>query len=170
MLSGPIHEDRTMNRLLTSAALTLVAAIAFGTAALAAGTDPAMGIWQLDLSKSTFTAGPTLKSETRNYSKSDQTITLAIKVVAADGAQSAVQTTYQLDGKDYPVSGTADYDSLTGKQINANLARFVLKKGGKRVGITDRRVSKDGKTLTAKTKVTTANGQTSESTLVFDKQ
>jgi hypothetical protein len=159
-----------MNRLLTSAALTLVAAIAFGAVALGAGADPAMGMWQLNLSKSTFTAGTALKSQTRNYSQSDQTITLVMKVVAADGTQSTVQTTYQLDGKDYPVSGTADYDSLSGKQIDANSARFVLKKGGKRVGTTNRKVSKDGKTLTAQTKITTANGQTSESTMVFDKQ
>jgi hypothetical protein len=159
-----------MNRLLTSAALMLVAAIAFEAVALGAGADPAMGMWQLNPSKSTFTAGPALKSQTRNYSESDQTITLVMKVVSADGTQSTVQTTYQLDGKDYPVSGTPDYDSLSGKQISANLASFVLKKGGKRVGTTNRRVSKNGKTLTAKTKITTANGETSESTMVFDKQ
>jgi hypothetical protein len=159
-----------MNRLLTSAAVTLVAAIAFGAVALGADADPAMGVWQLNLSKSTFAAGAALKSQTRNYSESDQAITLVMKVVAADGTQSTVKTTYQLDGKDYPVSGTADYDSLSGKQIDANTATFVLKKGGKRVGTTNRKVSKDGKTLTAKTKITTASGQASESTMVFDKQ
>jgi hypothetical protein len=159
-----------MNRLLTSAALTLVAAIAFGAVASGAGADPAMGMWQLSLSKSTFTAGTAPKSQTRNYSESDQTITLVMKVVAGDGTQSTVQTTYQLDGKDYPVSGTADYDSLSGKQVDANSATFVLKKGGKKVGTTNRKVSKDGKTLTAKTKIITASGQTAESTMVFDKQ
>jgi hypothetical protein len=159
-----------MNRLLTSAAVTLVAAIAFSAVTFGADADPAMGTWQLNLSKSTFTAGPATKSQTRIYSRSDQTITLVMKVVAADGTQSTVQTTYQLDGKDYPVSGTADYDSLAGKQIDANSAHFVLKKGGKVIGTTNRKVSKDGKTLTAKTKETTANGQLSESTAVFDKQ
>jgi hypothetical protein len=125
-----------MNRLLTSAALTLVAAIAFSAVTFGAGADPAMGTWQLNLSKSTFAAGAAPKSQTRIYSRSDQTITLVMKVVAADGTQSTIQTTYQLDGKDYPVSGTADYDSLTGKQIDANSAKFVLKKGGKMVGTT----------------------------------
>jgi hypothetical protein len=37
-------------------------------------------------------------------------------------------------------------------------------------GTTNRKLSKDGKILTAKTKVTTASGETSESTAVFDKQ
>jgi hypothetical protein len=90
--------------------------------------------------------------------------------VAADGTQSTAQTTYVLDGKYYPISGVADYDSLSGKQIDPNSAAFVLKKSGKRVSTTDRKVSDDGKILTAKTKLTTQNGEKSESTAVFDKQ
>jgi hypothetical protein len=163
-------EDRTMKRLFTSAAAALVAAVAFSAVALGADTDPAMGTWQLNLSKSTYTAGTAPKSQTRVYSKSGQSITLVIKSVAADGTQSTVQTTYQLDGKDYPISGVADYDSLSGKQIDPSSAVFVLKRGGNKVGTTDRKVSVDGKTLTAKTKLTTANAQKSDSTAVFERQ
>lgn len=159
-----------MNRLLISAAMTLVAAFGFGALAFGADADPAMGTWQLSLSKSTYTAGTAPKSQTRVYSKSDHTFTLVVKAVAADGTQSTIQTTYRLDGKDFPISGDPDYDGLAGKQINPRLAEFVLKKGGKPVGTTNRRVSKDGMTLTAKTKVTTASGQTSASTAVFDRQ
>jgi hypothetical protein len=64
-----------------------------------------------------------------------------------------------------PVTGTADYDSLSAKQIDANTAEFTLKKGGKTIGTTRRTVSKDGKTLTATNK--NAKG---EDTLIFDKQ
>ena len=97
-------------------------------------------------------------------------ITLVMKTVGADGKESTSQTTYQLDGKDYPVSGSADYDSLTAKQVNPRTATFTLKKGGKAVGTTTRTVSKDGKTLTAKSSVTTAKGEKAESVTVFDKQ
>jgi len=45
-----------------------------------------------------------------------------------------------------------------------------LKKGAKAVGSTNRTVSKDGKILTSKTSVTTAKGDKSESTMVFNKQ
>jgi len=159
-----------MNRLFTSRVLALAAAVAAISIAVAAGADPVVGTWQLNLSKSTFTAGPAVKSQTRTYSQSGQRITLVLKSVGADGKESTTRTTYQLDGKDYPVSGAPDYDSLTVKQVDANSAEAVLKKGGKTVGTTTRTVSKDGKTLTAKTKLTAATGQTSESTLLFDKQ
>ena len=151
-----------------SAILMLLAAITFSTFALAA--DPAMGTWQQNLSKSTYAAGAAPKSQTRAYSKSGENITLVIKTVAADGTPSTAKTTYQLDGKDYPISGIADYDTLSGKQIDANSAAFVLKKDGKKVGTTDRKVSADGKTLTAVTKLTTTTGQKSEYTAMFDKQ
>jgi len=86
------------------------------------------------------------------------------------GKASTTRTTYQFDGKDHPVTGNPDYDSLTAKQVDANTAEFVLKKGGKAVGRTERTVSQDGKTLTAKTTLTAANGQKTESVLVFDRQ
>ena len=90
-----------------------------------------------------------------------------MKTVGADGKETTVQTTYQLDGKDYPVTGTAEYDSLSGKQIDSKTAEFTLKKAGKTVGTTRRTVSMDGKTLTATSKNVDAKG---EDSLVFNKQ
>jgi len=68
------------------------------------------------------------------------------------------------------VTGTPDYDSLSAKRIDSNTAEFVLKKDGKEIGTTSRAVSKDGKTLTTKTDVTTATGGKSENIMVFDKK
>jgi hypothetical protein len=137
---------------------------------LAAGPDPVVGTWTLDLSKSTFPAGMAPKSQTRTYSQSGPSITLVMKTVGADGKEATAQTTYQLDGKDYPITGSPDYDTLTAKQVNPRTATFTLKKGDKAVGSTNRTVSKDGKILTSKTSVTTAKGDKSESTMVFNKQ
>jgi len=159
-----------MRTLLVRAVLTIVAATGGVTIAAAAVPDPVIGTWQLNVSKSTFTSGPTIKSQTRTYSQSGQNITVEIKTVGADGKEMTTQTTYQLDGKDYPVTGNPDYDSLSGKQVDGNTAKFTLKKGGKAVGTTSRTVSKGGKTLTSKTKLTTAKGEKSESVMVFDKQ
>lgn len=159
-----------MKRLLISALFALVAAASGVAIAAAPGSDPVVGTWKLNASKSTFTAGPALKSQTRTYSQSGQTITLMMKTVRADGAEVTTQTTYQLDGKDYPVTGTPDYDSLSAQQVDSNTAKFKFKKGGKEVGTSSRTVSKDGKTLTSKMQVTTAKGEASDSVLVFDKQ
>jgi hypothetical protein len=159
-----------MRKLLVRAVLAIVATAGGVAFAAAPVPDPVVGTWQLNVSKSTFTAGPAFKSQTRTYSQSGQSITLVMKTVGADGKEATTQTTYQLDGKDFPVKGNPDYDSLSAKQVGSNTARFTLKKGGKAVGTTSRKVSKDGKTLTSKTKMTTANGEKSDSVMVFDKQ
>ena len=157
-----------MRERLGSALLAVVATRA--SVAIAAASDLVVGTWQLNTSKSTFTAGAGPKSQTRTYSQTGPSITLVMKTVGADGNEATTQTTYQLDGKDYPVTGTPDYDSLSAKQVNARTATFILKKGGKAVGSTTRTVSQDGKALTAKSNITTAKGTKSESVMVFDKQ
>lgn len=159
-----------MRKLLIHAVLAFVAAAGGVAIAAMPGSDPVIGTWQLNGPKSTFTAGPPLMSQTRTYSQSGKSITLVMKSVGADGTAMTSRTTYQLDGKDYPVTGNPDFDSLSPRQVDSNTASFTLKKGGKAVGTTTRTVSQDGKTLTSKMKVTTANGEETESILVFDKQ
>jgi hypothetical protein len=159
-----------MRMLLITAVLAMAAAGGGVPIATAATPDPVVGTWKLDVSKSTFTAGPAIKSQTRKYSQAGKTITLVMKTVGADGKKSTTHTTYHFNGKDYPVTGNADYDSLSGKQVDANTAEFTLKKGGKEVGTSSRTVSQDGKTLTSKIKMTTVAGEKTESVLVFDKQ
>jgi hypothetical protein len=157
-------------RMLFITAVLVMAAAGGAPIATAATPDPVVGTWQLNVSKSAFTAGPAIKDQTRTYSQSGKTITLVMKTVGADGKKSTTHTTYHFNGKDFPVTGNADYDSLAGKQVDDNTAEFNLKKGGKEIGTTSRTVSADGKTLTSKQKLTTATGEKVESVLVFDKQ
>ena len=159
-----------MRKLLIHAVLAIVAAGSCVAIMAAPASDPVVGTWKLNSSKSTFTAGPALKGQTRIYSQSGQNISLVMKTVGPDGKEVTSNTTYQLDGKDYPVMGVADYDSLSAQQVDSNTAKFIFKKGGKAVGTSSRMVSADGKTLTSKSKVTTAKGEQSENALVFDKQ
>lgn len=156
-----------MNSILSS--VFLGAFLTVGSAAIAAdsATDPVVGTWTLDVAKSKFSEGHALKSQTRMYSQSADGITLNMKTVGADGKETTTQTTYHLDGKDYPITGSPQYDTLSAKQINPKTASFTLKKGGKTVGTTRRTVSKDGKTLTATDKMA---GSTAVDTEVFDKQ
>jgi hypothetical protein len=157
-----------MRKLFVPAVLAAVAVL--GSVAIASDSDPAVGTWQLDAAKSTFTPGPAPKSQIRTYSRSGPSITLAMKTVGSDGKEATTQTTYQLDGKDYPIKGSSDFDSLSAKQVNPRTATFTLKKAGKAVGTTTRTVSKDGKIMTAKMSVTNAKGEKSESVMVLDKQ
>jgi hypothetical protein len=164
------RRESIMKTLWVCAVITLLGGGAAVHLAVAAGGDPVVGTWQLNVSKSTFTAGPALKSQTRKYSQSGEKITLEMTTVTAEGKEVTSHTTYELNGQDFPVTGTPDYDSLSAKKVNANTAEFTLKKGGKVVGTTNRTVSKDGKTLTAKSKITTASGEKTASVMVFDRQ
>ncbi len=159
-----------MNTQLFRAVFAVVAVIGMTIAAAGGGADPIVGTWVLDASQSQFAAGPALASQTRTYTQSGPNISLVMKTATADGKESATKTTYQLDGKDYPVTGSMDYDSLSGKQLNSHSAEFVLKKGGKKIGTTTRTVSADGKTMTSKMTVTLAAGEKANQTLVFHKQ
>lgn len=151
-----------MKTFLTS--LFLVGLLAVSGAAAAA--DPILGTWKLNATKSKMSADNMLKSQTRVYSQSGDSISVVITSVASDGKESTTKATYKLDGKDYPATGAPAYDGLSGKQVDANTAEFTLKKGGKAVGTTTRTVAKDGKTMTA----TGSAGGKDQGTLVFDKQ
>jgi hypothetical protein len=159
-----------MRKLFVYAALAIAAVASGVPISVAAGADAVVGTWELNVSKSTFTAGPAIKSQTRTYSQSGPSITLVMKTAGPDGKEATTHTTYQLNGKDFPVTGTADYDSLSAKQVDSNTAEFKLKRAGKVIGTTSRTVSKDGKTLTVKTKSAAASGEMSDSVMVFDKQ
>ena len=159
-----------MRKSLVLAVLAIVSATGGAAIAAAAVPDPVIGTWQLNVSKSTFKPGPAYKSQTRTYSQSGPSITAVIKTVHADGKETTTQITYQLDGKDYPVTGNPDADSNAVTQVDSNTAKFSLKKAGKVVQTGSRTVSKDGKTLTVKSKGTSAKGEKFDDVLVLDKQ
>jgi len=150
----------------------LGALLIIGSGAMAAGSvaDPVVGTWKLNLAKSTFGGGPALKSQIRIYSQSARGTTLKMKSVSADGKETTTETTYSVDGKDYPTTGNPDFDSLSGTQIDTNTTEFSLKRAGKPVGTIRRTVSKDGQTLTLNFVITNANGVQLSQLSVFDRQ
>ena len=146
-----------------------VLALGLASVASAAASDPIIGTWKMNAAKSTFKSGPAFTAQTRTYAQSDKGITVTIKGMVG-GKETSMSTTYMFDGKDYPVTGNADWDTVTGKQVDANKAEFTFKKGGKVVGTSSRVVSKDGKTMTAESNYTDAKGGKVESSMTFDRQ
>jgi len=164
------HRRPFVNKILTSA--FLAALLTSGSAVIAAGsvTDPAVGTWKLNPAKSTFAGIPAYKSQIRIYSRSGEDITLKMTTVSAEGKETTTQATYKLNGKDYPSMGNADFDSLSGTQIDTNTVEFTLKRAGKPIGKIRRTVSKDGQTLTINYEITNVNGVQTGALTVFDKQ
>ena len=114
--------------------------------------------------------GPAPKSETRVYAVKGDQVTLTTNITNPDGKGITTHSTYAYDGKDYAVTGSADYDTQAVKLVDRGSVTAELKKAGKVVQTVSRRVSPDGKTLTMSFKGTNAKGQTVDSVEVYDKQ
>jgi len=150
--------------------LALGALLAMSSIAIAADTpDPVIGTWKLDAAKSSG-SGAMPKSETRTYAAAGDGIALTWERVSADGKTAAVKTTFKYDGKDYPVTGSPDFDALNAKRVDANTIESTQKRMGKDVGTTRRTVSADGKTLTLVSKLKTAKGEDVTMTMVYERQ
>ena len=155
-----------MKTLLTT--IGLAAMLAFTTVAMAA--NPVVGTWQLNLAKSKFSPGPAPKTDTRTYTESADGITMTWKSVAADGKELNVKSTFKTDGKDYPLTGSPNFDTLSLKQVDSHTVHSIQKKGGKVIGETTRTVSKDGKELTLASKGTSIDGVAYDNVMVYDKK
>jgi hypothetical protein len=160
-----------MNKVFQMMVVGTLLAAATGSVAFAAGsTDAVVGTWTLNLDKSKFTPGPGPKSQTRTYAQTPDGVTLTVTGVAADGSAISQQSTFKYDGKDYPITGSADYDMLSLKRVNGSTVKSVQKKAGKFIGTTVRTVSGHGKVLTLTSKGKNAAGTRYNYVAVYDKQ
>ena len=135
-----------------------------------AQTDPALGTWKLNPAKSKSSPGPPPKEQTLTYEATGDGVKLTAKGMDGQGQPIDNQYTAKYDGKDYPVTGNPNWDSISLKRINANKVEFTLKKAGKVVSTGTSVISKDGKTRTVTTKGVNAKGEKTSSTAVYDKQ
>lgn len=161
-----------MRSFLRTLCFGIVLAVAGNSMVMAAGAaaDPIVGTWQLNLAKSKFVPGPALKSQTRVYTESAQGISMKVTQVTADGTTMTQESTFKYDGKDYPFSGSPDWDSLSLTRKDANTVVSTQKRAGKTIGSTVRTISKDGKVMTLANKGTGANGKPFDNMLVFDRK
>ena len=144
--------------------------LAHANPASAQAADPVIGMWKLDVVKSKFSPGPPPKSLTLKFEAAGQGVKLTSDGVEADGRAAHSEYTANYDGKDYPITGLAIADAVSLKRIDANTVERTDKKGGKVVWTRTRKISSDGKTMTATVKGTNAAGQPVNNELVFVKQ
>jgi hypothetical protein len=131
---------------------------------------PLMGTWILNVGKSRFDPGPPPRSDTRTYAASAHGVTVTVHVLTASGSEISEQSTYDYDGKDYPIVGNPNVDALSLKQVNAHTTEITQKRSGKPVGIEVRTISLDGKVMTISSKGTNAKGVSFDRVAVYDKQ
>jgi len=150
---------------------SLKTAIGFFVAVgLLLAADAAVGTWKLNVGKSKFHPGPPPLSATLSYEASGSGVKRTGEMVNADGTKISFEYTAEYDGKDYPVTGNPNGDTIALKKVNDRTVEATLKKGGKVTTTAHRLVSTDGKTLTLTITGTDAKGQKIHNVQVFDKQ
>jgi hypothetical protein len=137
---------------------------------LAAQSDPAAGTWKLNPAKSRYSPGPVPKSNVITVSAVDNGLKVSAKGIGGDNKPTSTDYTVTYDGKDKPVTGSPDFDSTSGKRINANTTEQTRKREGKVVQTQKREVSADGKTMTITTRGTDKAGHTVNNIAVYEKQ
>jgi hypothetical protein len=151
--------------------LVLAAVMVAGSPASTFGqADPALGTWTLNVEKSKYSPGPPPKSQTVTIEAAGQGVKVTVKGVDAQGGPINIQYTASYDGKDYPITGSLDYDTLALKRLDASSIEGTRKKAGKLMQSYQRVVSKDGKQMTVTTMGMNAKGEQLHNVAVYEKQ
>lgn len=151
--------------------INLLFAVAIALTAAAVPPGSAIGTWKLNVAKSRFTPGPGWRSQTRIYSAvPGGGVLISWRGIGSHGEAMRVSYISRFDGKDYPMKGSANYDTLNGVALDAYTVKSEEKRDGKVVGIAVRKISTDGKVMTITDDGTDRKGQKFSQLLVFDRQ
>ena len=136
----------------------------------ARAADSIVGTWTLNVAKSTYSPGPAPKSLTVKFEAAGEGIKSTSDTVAADGSKAHAEYTANYDGKDYPLKGVKDADTVSLKRIDANSSVRTDKKAGKVVRTYTRKLSADGKTMTATVTGTDEQGRAVNNKVVLERK
>ena len=141
------------------------------TGALAQSKEPVgLGTWKLNVEKSKYSPGPAPKSLTVKFEAAGKGVKVTTEGVGADGKPTGTEYTGEYDGKDYPIKGSPNSDTVSLRRISDTSTERIDKKAGKPVLTYTRVVAKDGKSFTVTIKGTNSKGEPVNNVLVFDKQ
>jgi hypothetical protein len=135
-----------------------------------AQSDPLIGIWKLNLTKSKYDPGPPPRSSTMHYEPVGQGFRDTVNGVDAQGRPTTSVFMMIYDGKFYPTTGVIGYDASAFTRVDDYTVTYIRTLAGKVVATGTRVLSRDGKTLTFTGTGTAANGRQNNNVIVFDKQ
>ena len=113
-----------------------------------ADSDPILGRWELDLSKSTFNPGPPPQRELRLYEPEHEGIKATVAITDANGRTTTFEYVTSYNDVVSAVTGSETSDSVRMRKIDTYTTEGELSQGGRVVGHTRRVVSRDGQTMT----------------------
>jgi len=144
----------------------------FSAAAWAQGQDPFIGTWKTNIAKSKYDPGPPPKVPTtvKIEATPDGAVKTTVDGVDAQGNPTHEEYTAKYDGKDYPVKGSPNWDTVVIRRMDPRTRVTVNKKGGIVTRMIRGVVSPDGKTRTNAAIAIDAAGKSTHNVTVFDKQ
>jgi hypothetical protein len=132
--------------------------------------DPWIGVWKLNLARSTFSPGPPPRSQSVKVELQEGRVRYMYDGETADGKERRFEYTVKFDGKDYPVQGNPDTDAVAIKRTGALSYRQLNKKDGKVRGTAISTFSADGKVWTQTLTGTDAQGRPVHNAQVRERQ
>jgi hypothetical protein len=160
-----------MKRAFWLVCVLVLSTVAAGT--LPAQSNPFIGTWKLNLSKSKFDGIPAPKSLTRTVVADGAGANYTFSGEDADGKPIEYSFTSHFDGKDCAVTGSGmpgGADTVAMTRVNSNMIRTVLKKGGTAIGVSNTEVSRDGKVSIVKVGGVYPDGKKFNMVSVYDEQ
>jgi hypothetical protein len=145
--------------------------MAFGAlSAVASEEDMVLGVWILNVDKSSYSPGPPPKSQSRTYERVEDGIKATIVTVDARGQTVTSRYTAKYDSIEYPLTGSATVDAIALKRVNATTAEATLTHARKLIGTARRVISEDAKTMTITFRGTDEHGRAMTNVSVYDKK
>jgi hypothetical protein len=152
------------------AVLATLVLVALALNVSATPADEHSGTWKMNPAKSNYNPGPAPKSITVKIASDANNMKLTSDGIDAAGKPTHVEYTAKVDGKDYPITGIPNADTVALERLDASTIRSTTKKGDQVVMTVTSVISKDGKTRTATFKGKNAEGLDVNNVVVYDKQ
>ena len=135
----------------------------------AGGSDQQSGTWKMNPDKSKYSPGPAPKSVTIKIESDAENITLSSDGIDASGNPTHVEYTAKYDGKDYPITGAPNADTVSLTRLDASTTQAIQKKAGEVMMTVKSVISQDGKTRTSTSTGKDAKGREVNNVVVYDK-
>ena len=157
--------------MLKQAAL-FVFVFALFAASASAQQDPWLGTWKVNIAKSKYDPGPapTTPGITKREALAGGQLKTTTDGVNAQGQKTHTDFTFKLDGKDYPITGSPEFDMQSTRQIDANTRLVVSKKNGAVTRVIRSTLARDGKSYTNESIGINAQGRAYHNINVYEKQ
>jgi len=132
--------------------------------------EPWIGTWRLNLEKSSLDRDVRFKRATTRIEVWEVGLKVTYDLVGVRGGVTHMEWTGRFDGKDYPVQGV-DYVLTNAYTRESDRSyQIVTKIDGVTVSTAKVAVSSDGRTLTTVTTGTNAQGNSTSTTSIYERQ